>query len=126
MKVKVLIIYFSTVLMNINQCNNSGQDLCKSLQFGEENVKTLLNDFLGKIDKDKDQESQFKQIEAFLLKQNCIEKVEFAKEYLRTSPPIKQVYLTMATDSKIKNVTINISLNNKELSVEKIIVNRSL
>lgn len=96
-----------------------------ALQLGEEHVKTLLDDYLEKIDGDKDPEIQMKEIEAFLLKQKCIEKTEFAKEYLRTLPPIKQLFITTSSDLKIKDVTINFSVDKKELSVEKIIINRS-
>lgn len=126
MKFKILILFVFAILLRDSQCSNTGKDPCAALQLGEENIKNLLNDYLKKIDADLDPENQFKQIEVYLLRQNCIEKVEFSRGYLRTSPPIKQVYLTMASDSKIKDVTINISLNNKELSVEKIIINRSL
>jgi hypothetical protein len=126
MNIKVLFLFLSAALLRVSQCNNATDGLCTALQSGEEDVKTILNEYLKKQDSDKDPEIQLKEIEAFLLKQKCIEKTEFAKGYLRTSPPIKQLYITTSPDLKIKDVTINFTVDKKEISVEKIIINRSL
>jgi len=126
MKINLMVFFVLTLLVNINKCNSSNENLCTAMQESEEKVKTVLNTYLKTLDDKKDVEDKYKEIEAFLLRQNCIEKVEFGRGYLRTLPPIKQVYLTTASESKIKNVIVNITLNNKEISVEKIVINRSL
>ncbi len=126
MKINVLILFLSVTILRVSQCNNTTDDFCAALQSGEEDVEIMLDEYLRKQDSAKDPEIQLKAIEAFLLKQKCIEKTEYAKGYLRTSPPIKQLNITTSPDLKIKDVTINFSVNKKEISLEKIIINRSL
>jgi hypothetical protein len=112
--------------MNLYHCEDSNENFCKALKISEENAKIMLNNYLKTIDKAKDENYQFQKIKAYFLKQDCIEKVEFGKGYLRTFPPIKQVFLTTNLDQKYRNITVNITLSNSKLNAEKIIINPNL
>ena len=80
-----------------------------------------MDTFLYSLNKNLSKEQQFIEIQNWLLKQNCIKEVKITEGYLRTEPPIKQIIVTVNTQSNVLKKMISISVESNRLKTESIV-----
>ena len=98
--------------------------VCDALLDNKEKVKVNINTFLNSLGP-ANEELQLDKLKTYLLDQECISQVAISDTYLRTSPPIRQLFIT--TSDKLQDeITLNISVGKSKLQVENIIRNQGL
>ena len=113
-------IYLTSFLSMIESCKSSEEIFCESIEKKGENLDLIIKDYLNSMQKVENKSILLNEFEVFLSNQSCLDSVLFAKGFLRTSPPIKQVYLKSNVNFGCLEIDINLSIEKNKLRLEKI------
>lgn len=118
-----LCFYIVLSLLISSKCENKStqRNFCTAFESNDKDLKNIVDTFLYSLNKNLSKEQQFIEIQNWLLKQNCIKEVKITEGYLRTEPPIKQIIVTVNTQSNVLKKMISISVESNRLKTESIV-----
>ncbi|WP_339711907.1 hypothetical protein [uncultured Kriegella sp.] len=119
MKSIVLVVITFSIAINIWQCKTAENSFCEIFGKSQEDLRTNANHLFNQFNSIQDNEMRFLKIKDFLYQQDCVDNVEIGKGYLRTQPPMKQIFITTFVNETLSRYIINVSLGtNRGLVVE--------